>query len=128
MRLNELDTYDFEHFFDFENQTLFEDSEQWTVRQSSNFKKGYKKHIRDPRVKEALTEILQGLKRGKHPMELDPRFNVHPIRSKGNPWRGYYDAHLKGQKIILLFYWDKDDKRIDLAHLGTHQEAKLTRD
>lgn len=125
MRFDELQTYVFECFFDFGSQPLLEAKDEWTVRQSSNFKKGYKKHIRDKRVQEALTEILQELKSGTHPMELPARYNVHPVKG---PWKGYYDAHLKGQKIVLLFAWDKEDKRIDLAHLGTHKEAKLTKD
>jgi mRNA-degrading endonuclease YafQ of YafQ-DinJ toxin-antitoxin module len=116
--------YAFEAFFDFNSQPLFEGKDEWTVRQSSNFKKGYKKHIRDKRVAEGLTEILSALKEGTHPMQLPAKYNVHPLKSKG-PWGGYYDAHLKGQKILLIFAWDKDDKRIDLAHLGTHEEANL---
>lgn len=130
MKLHDIaPTYTFEHFFDFGvDSSLFENDSQWTIRYSSNFKRGLKKHQNDKRVMQSVKEIMAHLQNGVHPMELPEQYNVHPIKSKANPWQGFYDAHVKGKKIILLFQWDKDDKRVDFAHIGTHQEAKLTRD
>lgn len=128
MRLEEIiqENYPESGFFDF-TPILNEDESGWTVYQSSNFKKGWKKHKNDKRVSSALYDLIDQLKNGTHPKDLPPQYNAHRLKKVDPNWSGYWDAHLKGQKIILIFDWDPDNKTIKLAHLGTHQEAKITK-
>ena len=71
-------------------------------------------------------------KRGTYP----PKLNVHSLIGQ---YKGYYDAHLKGQKIIAVFAIIPGEKNpkpdpkkpetkwkskniLRLVHVGTHQE------
>lgn len=102
---------------------LVESSEDWEISQTSAFKKGFRKHSRDTRVMQGYEAIMDFIKNSdKVPSIADypPQYNVHQIRKDKRFERGSLWAHLKGQKIGLLF--TVEPGKIDLIHLGTHQE------
>jgi mRNA-degrading endonuclease YafQ of YafQ-DinJ toxin-antitoxin module len=111
--------------YTFEELTTFsitESAGDWQVSQSSAFKKGLKKYSKDSRVMEAFNELMNFIK--DHPAvppvrEYPAQLNVHQI-TKHDRFSGTMWAHLKGQKIGILF--SVDPGVIKLIHLGTHQE------
>jgi mRNA-degrading endonuclease YafQ of YafQ-DinJ toxin-antitoxin module len=112
--------YTFEELTTFE---LLEALEDWQVVQSSAFKKGLKKHSKDARVLEAFNSLLNFIKnydRVPAIRDYPPEFYVHQIK-QDKRFPNTLWAHLKGQKIGLLF--SVDPGVISLIHLGTHQEV-----
>lgn len=103
-------------------------SGKWDFQFTTAYKKGYKKHSNDKRVMENLDRLLKHITSYDRipPIEsYPPEYNVHPIK-KDKRFTGSLWAHIKGQKIGLLFYVrinpETQKPTIELVHLGTHQE------
>jgi len=86
------------------------------VRQSQ-FKKGFKKHRNDKVVMDSLKDMLDHIKFNRIP---PAEYNAHQLKAR---MKGYWDAHLKGSQVLLL-YQILDDKLV-LAGLGSHKELNL---
>ena len=101
---------------------LLESNRGWQITTSTAFKKGKKKYRNDRVVVGAMDELINFIIQhdGIPPIrDYPPHLNVHQIKSDkrfpGSLW-----AHLKGQKIGLLFYVKPN--LIQLVHIGTHQQ------
>ena len=111
--------YTFEELTTF---SLVESEGDWQVSQSSAFKKGFKKYSKDGRVMEGFNDIMNFIKdhNSVPPIrDYPPQYNVHQIK-QDKRFANTLWAHLKGQKIGLLFSVDLGI--IKLIHMGTHQE------
>jgi len=86
------------------------------VRQSQ-FKKGFKKHRNDKKVMGALKDMLDHIKFNRVP---PAEYNAHQLTAR---MKGYWDAHLKGSQVLLL-YQIFDDKLV-LSGLGSHKELNI---
>lgn len=100
----------------------------WDFQYTTAYKKGYKKHSKDKRVMDNLNRLLGHITSYDKIPPIDsypPEYNVHPIK-QDKKFMGSLWAHIKGQKIGLLFYVriNPQTKKptIELVHLGTHQE------
>lgn len=101
---------------------------KWDFQYTTAYKKGFKKHSRDKRVMDNLEKLIDHITSYDRvpPIESYPiEYNVHPIK-KDKRFTGSMWAHIKGQKIGLLFYVRIDPNTnkptIEFVHLGTHQE------
>jgi len=122
--LIEENTYTYEELTTF---VLSESSGNWTVVQSSAYRKGLKKHQNDKRVMLSLQELLTFIQSNDSPPPVKAyphQFNVHTIRFGTN-----YDmplwSHLKGQTIGLLF--DVEPGVVKLYGIGTHKEVGVSK-
>lgn len=103
---------------------LLESEDRWSVYQTNSYKKDFKGYNHDKVIVKALADLLEFIKKNdKVPQIKDYpiQFNVHPVFAK----RMKFDedalwAHLKGQKIGLLFQVKPGEIR--LLFMGTHQK------
>lgn len=101
----------------------------WTIVNTKQFKKGAKKYRNNPRVAEALKELLAFImQQSSKPMisEYPQKFYVHQIK-QNLPYAGPNKlwAHLQGQRIGVVFDVDYGNRVITLYLLGLHSDAKL---
>jgi len=124
MNINEIQCYT---HVDLTTFTLLEAAKDWNVLQSSAFKKGMKKYRNDKTVMKAYKEVIGFIldHDGAVPpvRSYPPHLNVHQIKrhatEAGSMW-----AHLKGQKIGLMFYVTPNEVRA--IHIGTHQKVGMS--
>jgi hypothetical protein len=124
---------------EFQEFILTEASEDWEILESPAFRKGKKKYQYDQRVMSALANLTKFITdRDRVPAisEFPPEYYVHYIK-EGGIAQGGFSAHLKGQKIIVLFFLENAETKtnkdgtkmrvgknqIKFVHLGTHQEV-----
>ena len=94
----------------------------WKISESSAFKKGKKKYRNDKVVVSAMNELINFIIQYDDipPIREYPHhLNVHQIK-RDKRFPGSLWAHLKGQKIGLLFYVNPN--LIQLVYIGTHQQ------
>ena len=113
--------------FDVENVRV-----QWSIKESSAFKKGFKKYANDKRAVSSLRSLIGYIQEyttkndNLPPLSDYPsEFYVHPLKAwgKNKGFPSALSAHIVGQKIILIFNINSNTKDIELLHLGTHQAA-----
>lgn len=101
-------------------------NEKWDVDYSNAFKKGLKKHSKNPRVTEELKELEKFIVSNSRKVsqeEYPPQYNVHVIK-RDPKFAGSYSAHVMGKKIITLFYVENGNPNtLRWIFVGTHQEA-----
>ena len=85
------------------------------VKQSSAYKKGFKKHKHDKRVMTGIKDILKYLIYHK---DLPHEYNDHILKN-GN-MKGLRSAHIKGQQVVILY--NLTDTSVELLGLGSHNE------
>lgn len=115
---------------DFTTFYLVESTTDWEILESSAFKKGKKKYSNDKRVMNALSNLTRFItSNDKTPaiVNFPPEFYVHYIK-EGGIAQGGFSAHLKGQKIIVIFFLENkknenSKNQIKFVHLGTHQDV-----
>lgn len=84
-----------------------------------------KKYKHDSRVTSAFSELLKSLQKGEEP---HPKFNVHRLsKQKFENTFDWWDAHLKGQSILIRFRVDPVEHQIIIGAMGTHDDV-LTED
>lgn len=110
---------------DMENLKPFK-NESWDVDYSNAFKKGLKKHSKNPRVTEELKELEKFIVSNSRKVSQEdypPQYNVHVIK-RDPKFAGSYSAHVMGKKIITLFYVENGNPNtLRWIFVGTHQEA-----
>lgn len=128
MKIHELLEYKIEHFVDFSyNCHFLAEDGNYIVKQSTNFKKGLKKYSNNKKVMSSFKEIINLLKNDTVPKDLPQKFNPHIIKkSQNNMWKDFWDVHLLGSSIIMIFKVDSTNKIIYLSHIGSHDDAKLS--
>lgn len=138
MRLSEFISYSYEDLNTF-TVILTEAESDWEIQISTAYKKGFKRHENDRSVINPLYRLKDFIL--SH--ETIPKFDTYPselnVHKLTGPFKGYYDAHLKGQKIIVVFGLIAGEKNLKadpknpatkwksknilrLVHVGTHQE------
>lgn len=85
-----------------------------TLKQSTQFKKDYKRIRNNPTKVNKLLEILRKLENE----EFIPEQN-RPHMLTGN-FAGYMECHIEGD--FLLIWFDPNTDQIDLVRLGSHSE------
>lgn len=90
-------------------------TEPLTIKQTSAYKRGYKKHKNDKRVMGPLKELLKHLIYNK---DVPNEFNDHML-SNGE-LKGLRTAHIKGQQVVILYQLTDDS--LKLLGLGSHHE------
>lgn len=100
---------------------FFPNGESCTVtlrpRAQKTFAKRYK---HDSRVTTALSELLKELQAGLAP---HPKYNLHRLKGTFEGVPGWWDAHLKGQAVIMRFRVDQAAHEIIIGAIGSHQEV-----
>ena len=80
-----------------------------------------KKYKHDSRVTSALSELLKSLQAGEAP---HPKFNVHRLAKQAfEGTHDWWDAHLKGQSILIRFRVDQAAHQIIIGAMGTHDDV-----
>ena len=86
----------------------------WILKQTTQFKKDFKRYQNNPEKMKALDEVLICLAdSGTVPQQYNP----HQLT--GN-WANHLECHIKGD--FLLIWYDKDAGIIKLVRLGSHSE------
>jgi len=96
----------------------------WTIGRTKAFKRGLKKYGNDQRVMTALKQIETFVtSHNQMPMtnSFPAELYVHRIRADDRFPKDTLWAHLKGQKIGLIFSMQKN-MQLNLIALGTHQD------
>lgn len=110
---------------DVKNIKPFE-NENWDIDYSVAFKKGMKKHKKNPRVLNELKELEDWIISQDNKPKVDSfpvKYNAHLL--KHDPFSGATSSHIMGKKIIAIFYTENAEPRNKLRwiFIGTHQEA-----
>lgn len=84
-----------------------------SIRRTTQFKRDYKKMIKQGRDMEALTAVIAKLFRQEM---LEPKYRDHQL--SGN-LRDFRDCHI-GPDWLLLYQYDGDE--LVLSRTGTHSE------
>ena len=85
-----------------------------TIRNTTQFKKDFKKIKNNTNKINAILEIVRMLANGETiPAEFDP----HPLT--GN-YKNHMECHIESD--FLLIWFDKDADEIKLVRLGSHSE------
>lgn len=84
------------------------------LKQSTQFKKDYKRFRNNPGKIEKLMTILKLL---SNELPIPPEH--YPHRLSGN-YAGYMECHIEGD--YLLIWFDPNSDHIDLVRLGSHSE------
>lgn len=96
----------------------------WQIQTTNNFNRSFKKYKKDDRVLQGILDLLQFIVQGDavpHPKNYPIQLNVHQIKyGIAEPYRNSLWAHLKGQKIGILFR--VENSTVTLLNLGTHQD------
>lgn len=129
-----LKEYSFNDIFTFDDNIIYEDvknikpfeNENWDIDYSVAFKKGMKKHKKNPRVLKELEELEKWIISNKKKPKIDsypPKYNAHIL--KHEPFSGAISTHIMGKKIIAIFYTENEEPKNKLRwiFIGTHQEA-----
>ena len=124
--------YTREDFETFESWDLFEAESDWEVSRSRAFKTGFKKHRNNRKIMNEFNNLIDFIKSHNSVPAIEsypPQYNAHRIHSNNRSHSpNTFQFHLMGTKIILMAEivpapQDKGKNRINLIHLGTHQEA-----
>lgn len=96
----------------------------WQIQTTNNFNRSFKKYKKDDRVLQGILDLLQYIVSNNnvpHPRNYPIQLNVHQIKQGiAEPYRNSLWAHLKGQKIGILFR--VENNTVTLLNLGTHQD------
>lgn len=102
----------------------------WNFRATSNFKTGFKKHKKDPRVMQAFEDLLRYISEQQRiPKMTDypPHLNMHIIVKTSTPeYQRATWGHLKGQTVGVIFRIDEMGE-VKFLNMGTHQECGVSR-
>lgn len=131
---NILSEFDIKEVFTFDNDIISEDvknikpfeTDNWDVDYSVAFKKGMKKHKKNPRVLSELKELEDWIIEQENKPKIDSlpaKYNAHLL--KHEPFSGATSTHIMGKKIIAIFYTENAEPKNKLRWIfvGTHQEA-----
>lgn len=98
--------------------------DNWQIQTTNNFNKSFKKYKKDDRVLQGILDLLQFIVSNDgvpDPRNYPIQLNVHQIKyGIAEPYRNSLWAHLKGQKIGILFR--VENHTVTLLNLGTHQD------
>lgn len=95
----------------------------WIVDPESKFRKNFKVYARDKQITTALLKLVSFVV--SHPSNHKPSSHDYPVDLYAHnivkgPHNGKVWAHLKGQKIGLMF--NVDAGTLSLIDIGTHQD------
>ena len=85
---------------------------------SSQFKKDFKKYLRQPKEKEAIQSVISILAEEGY---LGIPQNVVPHRLKGE-YKNYWECHVKPDILLIWKQTDEPDNEIALARVGSHSD------
>lgn len=108
-------------------------NEKWDVDYSNAFKKGLKKHSKNPRVTEELKELEKFIVSNSRKVsqeEYPPQYNVHVIK-RDPKFAGSYSAHVMGKKnnySILCRKWQSKHSKMDFCWNTPRSKPKLVID
>ena len=110
---------------DFTTVALTESVGDWTITQSTAYRRAYKKYSKDARTMTALQKLMNFITTHDATPPIrsyPPEFNVHMLRV--NDWKpNALWAHLKGSQIGLGF--NVEPGLIELFCIGTHQDCNV---
>jgi len=87
------------------------------ITRKTQFKKGFKKYRHDKVIMKALADMIDHIKFNKTP---PPEYRAHALTAR---MKGYWDAHLKGTDILMLYKFENGG--VTLYGLGSHTDLGL---
>lgn len=106
-------------------EASYVDQHGWTHNETTSFRRGFKKYKRDKRAMSAYEDLMDFVRSQKDQPQISeypPELYVHPLAVDKRFGSGAMSAHLKGQKIVLVFKVDYKSKTIEKLGIGTHQD------
>ena len=110
---------------DYNSVVIVEQQDNWTVTQTSAYKKGLKKYKKNPKVMKALEKLLNFIEQHDDVPNLDsypPEMNIHFLKQHPNYERPLW-GHLLGTKIGIVFSVYPGE--LHLQCLGTHPDCRV---
>lgn len=95
-----------------------EEKEEYKLISTGQFRKDYKKYLKNTKKIEKIDNTIKLLKEGgikNIPKEMKP----HSL--KGN-YEGYLECHIEPDLLIIWLQYDKETKEILMVRLGSHSE------
>ena len=86
-----------------------------TIKRTSQFKKDFKKIIKQGIDIKPLIEIIKKLSKEE---VLDEKFNDHPLKGE---WLGFRECHIKPD-WLLIYLVDKGNLILTLSRTGSHSD------
>ena len=86
-----------------------------TIKRTSQFKKDFKRMIKQGVDVQPLTEIVAQLSREE---PLDEKFHDHPLKGE---WLGFRECHIKPD-WLLIYLVDKGELILTLSRTGSHSD------
>jgi mRNA interferase YafQ len=85
---------------------------------SSQFKKDFKKYLKQPKEKQAIKDVIATLANEGY---LGIPENMVPHKLKGN-YKGYWECHVKPDILLIWKQLEEPDNEIALARVGSHSD------
>lgn len=86
----------------------------WTLKQTSQFKKDFKRYEQKPKKLESLVKVLDQLAQTG---TVDASYKPHELKGE---YKGTLECHVEND--FLLIWVDEKEQTIRLVRLGTHSE------
>jgi mRNA interferase YafQ len=83
------------------------------IKETSAFKKDFKKYYKNEEIKKVLKDIVENIANG---VPLDEKYSNHPLKGK---WKSCYDCHVLPNLVLI---YQIDNERLKLIRIGTHSE------
>ena len=84
------------------------------IRKTSQFKKDFKRFIKDIEKVKTLKGRVDKLQHGE---SIPEEFCPHPLKGE---WKNYMECHIDDD--YLLIWYDKEENVVKLVRLGSHSE------
>jgi hypothetical protein len=110
---------------DYTTVVVTEQNGNWTISQTSAYKKGLKKYKNNPKIMQALEKLLDFIQQHDGVPSLDsypPEMNIHFLRFHPVFDRPLW-GHLLGSKVGIVFTIEPGE--IKLQCLGTHPDCRV---